>query len=222
MSTAEYEYTVHVDSAYVMTPNAALDAFTTRLVLSNINHLSDMNAQVLATFSGTVPALSGKAGYLTPGTPAAVDTPYAIVSATFPICLRARGQSYRVRIRIGGASANAGATATFRAVLSSAASGPGAVAEDSDAVFKTAGTTSTSAAWLTGTSRGAAGYTTMIEMNPAEVAGCIVSRSTSASLGGSTTSVDIALVTLSVFGFTTNVTYPPRLYSVYAAEVIGT
>jgi hypothetical protein len=222
MSTAEYAYRVLVDANFVAYDNQPLDAFTTRLVLSNLNHLSDMNAQVCATLSTSVAGLSGKLGYLTPGTPAAVDTPYAIVSATFPICIRERGQSYRMRIRIGGATANATATATFRAVLSSASTAPAAVSDASDAVFLTAGTTSTTAAWLTGASQGSGAYTTMIEMNPTQVAGAIVSRPTTDLLAGVPTSVDIALVTLSVFGLTTNVTHSPRLSGLYAAEVIGT
>ena len=90
-----------------------------------------------------------------------------------------------------------------------------------DASYTTAGTASVTAAWLTGTSDGSGAYTTMMEMSAEQAALCMTDMATTISLGGDPASVRVCWVTLSVFAQTTNVTYVPRLYGLYAAEVIG-
>ncbi len=221
MATSEYHYRVLLDLADVGVAKKALDPTTSRSLMSNLNHMADEFAQVRVTYSGTVAALSGKAGYLSSRTPTSTATPYAVTSWSFPMSIRAQGQSYKLRVRIGGATANATATATFTAVLSPGNTAPASVGDASDAVYVTAGTASTAAAWLTGVSQGAGAYTTMMEMNAAQVAACWNDFPTKVSLSGDPATVTCAWVTLSIFAETTNVTHVPRLYSVYAAEVIG-
>jgi hypothetical protein len=221
MSTSEYSYRVLVDTAAVGDATHALDARTSRIVLSNLNHLADEFAQARVSMSGTVSALSGKAGYLTSRTPTAADTPYLVVSYTFPISVRALGQSYKLRVRVGGATANAAADATFRLVLSPGPEAASLVLGASDASYTSAKTSSTTAAWLTGSSDGAANYSTMVEMSASQVAMCMTEFATTESLGGDAASVMVPWATLSVFAETTNVTHVPRLYALNAAEVIG-
>jgi hypothetical protein len=221
MSTSEYERRILTDSNDVMGQPKALDALSARIVMSNLNHLADEFAQVRAALSGTTASLSGKAGYLTSGTPAAIDTPYQVCTTSFPICVRAAGQSYKFRVRIGGASANGASSATFYATLSAGGEAPALTTDATDATFVTTPTTSTSAAWLTGASQGAAAYTTMMEMSPAQVATCMSSFATRMAIGGDAASVTVPWVTLTVFASTTNVSHVPRLYGVSLAEVIG-
>ncbi len=221
MSTSAYEYRILMDTDEVCKATNALDALTTRFLINNANHLADEFAQVVTCMSSTVAAISSKVGYLTPRTPTLTATPYAIVSHTFPIKVRAAGQSYRFRIRIGGASGSTAST-KFYAVLSRANAAIDALAAADDAVFETAATTSSTAAWLTGTSMGDEGYTTMIEMTAAQVALCSTVESTLTDLAGSSVSVTFALATLSIFATTANVAHVPRLYAVSCAEVIGT
>jgi hypothetical protein len=220
MSTSEYEYRVLVDPAIVLGSTNALDSRTSRILMSNFNHLADEFAQVPIAMSGTVPALSGKSGYLTTGTPALTGTPYAVGSWTFPIKVRASGQSYRFRVRIGGASGNTAST-TFYLTLSNGRPSRIATATD-DSVFKTDATTSSTAAWLTGDSLGPLASATLMEMTGEQVEACTVVRSTLTTAGGNAVSVDVALVTATVWATTADVTHVPRLYAVYLAEVIGT
>jgi hypothetical protein len=221
VATSEYEYRVLFDTNAVGDATAALDARTARIILSNLNHLADEFAQARVAMSGTVAALSGKSGYLTSRTPVATNTPYLVVSYTFPLSIRAAGQSYKVRVRVGGATANAAAAATFRLVLSPGFDASAAVSGPTDASYTSGATSSTSAAWLTGASDGTNAYATMMELNSAQVDLCMAEFATSVSLGGDPASVNVPWVTLSVFAETTNVTYVPRLYSLLASEVVG-
>ncbi len=227
MSTSEYEYRVLTDTNEYGDSPQALDAFTSRIVMSNLNHLADEFAQVRCALSGTVAALSGKAGYLTSRTPTAINTPYAVVSTSFPMLVRGSGASYKLRVRIGGASSNVAAAAIFTAVLSLGRDAPAAVGDASeapytDAVYITDATASTAAAWLTGASQGPGGYATLMEMNAAEVEACALDFPTTDAPGGGAVTVRVAWVTLTIFASTSNVTYVPKLFAVYAAEVIGT
>lgn len=221
MSTAEFPYRVLIDTNDVGVSTHALDARTARIVISNLNHLSDEFGQVCVNMSGTTAALSGKAGYLTPGTPAFVTTFYFVTSFKFPIKVRAGGQSYKFRIRIGGASGNTAATSFLAGLGPGIIRLSGASGGTTDNFFRTADTTTTTAAWLTGASLGPNAYTRMIEMAPDQVSRCVVDRETLVALGGAPASVEVALVTLNIWATTANVTHVPRLYSVYLAEVIG-
>jgi hypothetical protein len=224
VATSEYEYRVLVDTNDIGGTTHALDARTSRIIVSNINHLSDEFAQVLSCRSGTVPALSGKSGYLTTNTPTFAGTPYLVTADTVPIKVRAGGQSYRIRVRVGGASGNTASTVFYVAAApvgmapASIVTSAGAI----DSIYQTAATTSSTAAWLTGASRGPNAYTTMIEMTATQVEACVVTRPTLTALGGDSSTVQVALVQLSVWATTANVAHVPRLYALSAAEVIGT
>ena len=221
MATADFKYRILTDTNAFGDSTDALDAFTTRVVMSNLNHTADEFSQVRCAISGTTPSLISKAGYLVSRTPSAVSTPYSIASVSFPISVRASGKSYRMRIRLGGATANVAANAIFYAALSAGADAASSLLTASDASFTTALTASTTAAWLTGTSRGTNAWTTMIELSAAQMAACYVDFPTTVSLGGAPASVRVPWVTLTVFSSTSDILYTPRLYAVYAAEVIG-
>ena len=74
MGTSEFGYRVLIDTSDVGNSTNAVDVIWARSIMNNANHLADEFAQVRATMSGTVPALSGKAGYLTSRTPIATET----------------------------------------------------------------------------------------------------------------------------------------------------
>ncbi len=221
MATSEYGYRVLIDTAAVGGQTQALDARTSRIVMSNLNHMADEFAQVRVALSSTKISSFYAEPYLTSRQPQTPGVPYLITSASFPMNVRVQGQAYKLRVRIGGATANAAATATFYAVLGQGHRASADVSLASDAVYVTAGTASTSAAWLTGASQGAQAYTTMVEMDAAATALCLAQFPTAEQLGGDPVSVPLTWATLSIFASTTNLSYVPRLYSVYAAEVIG-
>ncbi len=218
MSTSEFECRILTDAADYGLSTNPLDVATSRYVINNLNHLSDEFGQVLSCMSSTVAALSGKTGYLTPATPAATGVFYPVVSHTFPIKVRAAGQSYKFRIRIGGASGNTAST-LFLAQLTG---GSGLLTSGTDAQYVTAATTSSTAAWLTGASLGPNAYTTLMELTSEQVNRCLISMPTTIDLGGDDASVQVAMVTLLISASTANVAHVPRLYNVMLAEVIGT
>ncbi len=221
MATSEYEYRVLIDLATVGGQTHALDARTSRIVMSNLNHMADEFAQVRVAMSNTKISSFYADPYLTSQTPAAADVPYLVTSATFPMNVRVQGQAYKLRVRIGGATANAAATATFYAVLGQGSRAAVGLFEASDSVYVTSGTASTSAAWLTGVSQGTEAYTTMMEMDAAKTSLCLAQFPTNVELGGDPATVAVTWATLTIFASTTNAAYTPRLYGLYAAEVIG-
>ena len=187
-------------------------------MLNNLCHYADVFVQVRAAFN-TSPRV-GK-GYIDSTTPSVVNTPFFIWSTSFPIFLRSDGSSYKLRIRIAGASSDGVNAVRFRAVIGPATTISRIVTTATDAQFLTATTTSSTAAWLTGSSQGTDAYTTMIEMTADEVANAIVTTSTPVDIAGGGRSVAQAVVTLAVYGQTANVAATPRLHGVYACEWVG-
>lgn len=208
MSTAEFTYVVATDPAYVATANEPQDALTSRVLLSNANHLADEFAQVRVAWSD----LSGQASTAT--------TPFTnlpLIAFRFPVNLRANGDAYRLRVRVGGIVASG--TATFRVVVGMP-SPVGALrswggAGDREFVTSALGTSS---AWLTGTSQGPNASPDLLYVPSALITPAMFE--TTDVLSGNTTSVMVPMLQLTVYCTATAST--PKVTAVYCAEVIST
>ncbi len=217
--TSIYGYRIRAGSQFGTGGTSPISAVYARRVLSNnLCHYADIFGQVRASWSGS---LSAKLAYLVPTTPTVVNVPFLIWSTTFPISMRASLNTYKLRIRLAGASSDNTNAVRFRAVIGPASSIARLAVDAADYVFLTATTTSSTGAWLTGASQGSAAYTTMIGMTQRDVSDALVTTGTKIDIGGAGASVPQCLVTLAVYGQTANVAAVPRLYGVYAAEWVG-
>lgn len=223
MATSPLQYPVTFEAAEMATTKKPLDAFTVRnVLLNNLCHYADEAAQARVNWCLPRSVVSGGQGYLLPvaGTVIAGFL-YSFRSWTFPICLRASGRSYRMRIRISGSTGGSG-NATFYATLT-----PGEIplglagtwlVDDSTFSATTAGT---GAAWLTGASLGDGAYTTMVELRPDQTVACYRNLTDLDVLAGEFRGVLVPVVTLTVYGVTDTNGVIPKLYAVYAAEYVG-
>lgn len=220
MTTSPYGYRVRIGSQFGTGGESPISApYARRVALNNLCHYADVFGQVRASWASS-PRVGGK-GYLTPTTPTVVDTPFLIWGTHFPIAVRADGSAYKLRIRIAGASSDGLNAVRFRAVLSPAAYNAAVSTRAEDYVFLTTTTTSSTAAWLTGTSQGADAFTTMVELTSRDVSEAATITSTLSDVGGSERAVAQTLVMLGVYGQTANLAAVPRLHGVYAAEWVG-
>lgn len=220
--TSIHSARIRMATATYAAAKAFVDPVATRdVVCNNLDHYADSMGQVRWAFSPGVSTFVTKS-YLTPRTSSVtVDTWYRITASTpFPIPRRASGSSYKVRVRLGGASSG-GHAVKFAAVLV-----PLDVAADllavsnSDCVFETTTTTSASAAWLTGTSQASASATLM-QLTSDEADAATSLTDTPIDLSGASSSVAQCLVNIVVFGSTANTGSVPRLYGGFAADWIG-
>lgn len=222
MSTSPLKYPVTFEAAEMLTSKKPLDAFTARNVaLNNLCHYADEAAQARVNWCLPRSVVSGGQGYILPlaGTIIAGFL-YSFRSWTFPICLRASGRSYRLRVRIGGSTGGSG-NATFYATLTPSEVPLGlsgtTIADDSTWIGTTAGT---GAAWLTGAS-GSATYGNMVELRPDQTVATYRSTPSVDVLAGERRSVAVPTATLTIYGVTDTNGVSPKLYAVYAAEYIG-
>ncbi len=202
----------------------AIGASNTRdFVVNNLLHYADIFAQVRAAMALTKSTYSGGQGSISGyGSPDA-DVWYPILDVgPFPIPLRADGSSYRLRIRIGGASST-GHAVKFLACLAPSATAALGLANDiaDDFQFETVTTSSTTHAWLTGASRGSEAWETQIVVPAIYAAAWTQTTDTLDDLGGDAVSVDQCLVHLVILGSTANAASVPQLSGLYAAEWIG-
>jgi len=179
-------------------------------------------AQVRACFAPGTSTYASKS-YLTPRTSGVVvDTWYQIMATRpWPISLRADGSSYKLRLRVGGASSG-GHAVKFAVVLAPIENALEIVsASSTDASFETTTTTSASAAWLTGASQGSGAYTTMVTLDAATAALYMRNTDTPVDLSGARSTVAQCLVALTIYGSTANTGSVPRLYGLHAQEFVG-
>lgn len=217
MSTSEWGYVVDTDATILAATDTPLGNIGARAIVNNINHLSDEFAQVRLNWSDP----TGK-GYATGAASAFTNIP--VFSDTFPLTLRQSGDSYRLRIRIGGYYTGAGATtATLRAIVSGGMTAPGALRSwggAGDREFLTAGLTTTSA-WATGASQGTNAWTDMVYLPSALVT--TTQFTTIATVGGNTAVVDVPFAQLTIYASSTAAAaHGVYVTGVYLAEYIGT
>jgi len=220
--TSIHEKIVYFAKAHYGDADDPMDAVMMRDgVLNNALVLADEYAQVRCNWMSIVGG-SGQ-GYVGLPSSFAADTWYRIGEfARFPIQLRHTGRPYRLRIRIAGATTNAGGAARFAAVLSP----PGYLTppfldDADDSIYITSETTSTSHAWLGGVSQGSAARVTMLELSSELAARWATPASTLDDLGGNPATMSQVIVALTVFAKNASASYDSRLSGVYAAEYIG-
>ena len=234
MSTSPLGYRVVIgwDAFSAQRPLSAFD--TRNVVLNNLCHYADSYGQTLVNWSATAAALTGGYGYLYPGSPADLTgyLPSLIGMWKVPLRIRADGSSYKVRIRIGGASDTAGESVRFFAALALPGYGIGRVLYDGtvlagmpalhgDAIFGTVATTSTTPAWLTGVSQGNNGWSTMIQL-PADLVSSHLRMHGTFDETSAPESVLYTDTILVVFSLATHDGIGGRLYAVHACEWVGT
>jgi hypothetical protein len=227
MSTSPLNGRLLTDVSLFQDGNDPVDATLMRdVVLNNLCHFADEFAQVRVNWSAGVTTYTNGSGYLTTRT-TGLDTSswfHIQTFGPFPIALRQSvglgGASYRLRVRIAGAS-SAGNAVTFRAALTSYSAGQSAVNGELDDHIFEATTSSTSMGWLTGTSQGVNAWTTQIVVPSAYVGTWLVPVSTKTDIGSDLAAVTQCVVSLQVWAKTSNTASVPRLGAVYAAEWIG-
>lgn len=220
MTTSPYGYRVRTGSQFGTAGSSPISAvYARRVLLNNLCHYADIFGQVRVAWASS-PRV-GK-NYVTPTTPTVTNSPYLIgASEPFPIAVRRNGQSYKLRVRIAGASSDNTNAVRFRVVLAPVTSAGSLVLDAADYVFLTATTTSSTAGWLTGASQGSGAYTTMVALSAEQAASMQQTTGTLSDISGTPVGVQQVLVSLQVYGQTANVAAVPRLHGVYAAEWVG-
>lgn len=222
MSTSVFKYPVTFEAAEMATVKKPLDAFTVRNVIhNNLCHYADEAAQVRVNWCLPRSVVSGGQGYINTGSVSVIaGFLYSFRSWTFPICLRASGRSYRLRIRVAGSTGGSG-NATFYATLTPSEIPLGLagtwLTDDSTWSASTAGT---GAAWLSGASLGGT-FGNMIELRPDQTVATYRNTPTVDVLAGERWAVAVPTATLTIYAVTDTNAVSPKLYAVYAAEYIG-
>jgi len=210
---------IALDSGELVEEDGA-DVSLMRTLENNAQHFADQSAQVRVNMSGPANPLTTKqigAGDVDTWLPIAVFGP-------FPLRVRADGNPYLIRARIGG-SASAANSITLRAALApvlGAATGRGSEyirghIEDNGVNVLEASTSSTSAAWLTAT-----GSRTTLDATGLVIESQFTLATVSAA-GGAVRDVSVraAMFGLHVWGLSTTSGTQPQLDALYAAEFVG-
>ena len=226
MSTSPLNGRLLTDTTLFQGGNDPVDTVLVRdVVQNNLCHFADEFAQVRVNWSAGVTTYTNGAGYLTARTASILSNfAYHIASfGPFPIALRqsssTTGASYRLRVRLAGASSD-GSAVTFYAVLGPpyAATALSYVAED----VTWAGTTSSGTmAFLTGASLGANAFTTQVVVPGSYLSRFLTETATKDDISGNRAGVQQCLVSLHVFCSSVTGTATGRLGAAYAAEWIG-
>ena len=226
MSTSPLSGRLLTDTTLFQGGNDPVDTTITRdVIVNNLCHFADEFAQVRVNWSAGQTAYTNGSGYLTTRTSSLRTTyRYHIASfGPFPIALRqsnaSTGASYRLRVRLAGASSDGNAV-TFYAVLGPpyAATALAYYAED---LTWAANTSSTTMGWLTGASSGANNWSTQVVVPGSYLSRMLTETATKDDLGGNRAGVQQCLVSLHVFASVQIATSVPRLGAVYAAEWVG-
>lgn len=199
--------------------NAALDAgFARDVVHNNLAHFADQSAQVHICWAATGPGINAATTYFV-----ASESTY-LSFGPFPLRLRQDGRSYKLRIRIAGATTGGDYSVRFFAVIAPAGEAQQHLVA-ADSVYQT-GVAAGGAAWLTGASIGPNAYPTMIEIPASLTSQWVATTSTLDNVGGDPVGVEQCLVSLNIRASLTwlggGSSIPQaRLHGVYLAEYIG-
>lgn len=226
-------------TSVLVTPNAPVDSGESRHTVSNLVHLADECGQVWAC-DGLIHGRYQD----TDITPPSMTVPLHIARVTCnnirtrPIASDITSQStadgggFALRVRIGGATNGVAGTAYFYAIAGSWADDPisGAAATRAYAIASgdspranemTASTTTSTEAWLSGTSSG--GASTVITLTAAQVALCARNIATYSYDAAGTAIVaqrTVYTVAVDIFGWATTNNVGPRLHGMYVAEYV--
>lgn len=220
MSTSIFEARLAFDSTE-HGDDKAFSAHYAQTLANNIAHFYDSMGQVRVAWSvlgsGSRP---GGAQALTPITPTSTSVWYPIsYFGPFPLTLQASGAAFPMRVRLAG-GADQNLEVSFRAILAPAIVAPERVLDESDLSDREDFTTTNphnTPAWLS------PAVDNLISLSADKVAaGTNLAFPTRKATGDTTEyTTQVALMTLSVWAKTTNVTATPQLTGLYAAEVLS-
>lgn len=200
--------------------DAAVDTIVARdHAINNVNHYADIMGQVRANW------ITQSGAYIENDPGSSKLWRQMWYAGQFPISLLPDGSSYRVRVRVAGCAENASYLVRFAVTL--CATNPGAIAGvvpgtvATDAIWRTGSITSTTPAWLTGTSDGDNGWENMISMTATEAAACVRRTATVLDTNGVGVEVVQAMVHAVVWGYDDDVAHHARLYGVSLEEWPG-
>jgi len=191
-------------------------------------HAADSMAQVRVNYNPILAGASeGQDSFETIETPASTSD-FLLVGGTpfgpWPLTIRANGAPYKLRVRFAGAVASTVATATFRVVifpLIRISTSDITLAVDS--TFE-ATTSSATVDWISGTSQGTVGSSTLITVTARQAQSWTreveVFNAVSSPAAG--VSIEQVRVMAYVFAKTTDVTKLPRMHALHIEEYIGT
>jgi hypothetical protein len=233
MSTSIHNGRVQFADSLYGTDNDPADVTILRDgVVNGLLHCADSYAQVRVNFvHPDYSTFAAAAAYEYNQTVDTTPTPnawYRMEGSPFgewPLTLHDDGTPYVLRVRVGGASSGGAATGTitFRVVIAPANAGLGELELAADHIFETAGTTSTSVAWLTGATRGSGAHTTRMELSATRAGRWTREIDVYDAVSSATQrQVRQCLVSAHVFAKTTNALDVPRLHALYLAEYVGT
>lgn len=221
--TSELGYRVrHEASAVFNADDRPVGNYAARSILTNgLNFYADIHAQQRMCFAARAIGPTKDAFF---GTNSLEWTQVA-ASGAFPIAIRENGESYRIRLDVGGCTENAGTKVNFAVVLAPIIDAPSVLETvatvDTDSVWTSGDVSSATPAYVSGTSRGPAASARLIGLTALEVSQYTVATGTPVDIGGASGAVPQCLVNLVVFAKTEDVLYQARLYNVCAQEWSG-
>lgn len=244
MSTSPLEYVNKVGYS-ALSAQRPLSVFDVRNVtLNNLCHYADGFGQVVVAWSGTKSTLTHGYGFLfSAGEPVGTlvaGVPYTLGHWSCPLRIRANGSSYKLRVRVAGASGTPGESVCFFATIgmpgvwamNTIYDGTGyeygpitpgtrtaTITEHGDAVHETASTTSGTPAWLTGVSRGTNAWDDLIGL-PADLASAYQRTHATTNEVGDAEVVTYIDASLIVFCVAQTAGVTGQLHGVYACEWI--
>lgn len=198
-------------------------------VMHGLLHAADSMAQVRVNYLPIASAAAEGQDSFETTEPPANTTDYLLLGGSpfgpWPLTVRANGQPYKLRVRIAGAVSATPATATFRVILAAAGArlSETDILEALDSTFE-AEATSTTAAWLSGSSQGSLANSTLITVSTDQVRSWtrnvpIFNAVSSPSAGQTIRQVGVKVY---VFAKTTNTSRLAQLHALHIQEYIGT
>lgn len=185
---------------------------------NNVNHYGDVYGQCRANFSAC--PLVPNSGYIECSSDLTNQWHPMFSTGAFPVTTMHDGTPYRIRFHIAGSNGGASDVVRFAVVLSRVGASRNVLdSAGLDGWWQTGNITSSSAAYLSGTSQGTGAYARMVEMTAAERAACVVTSETIADVSGPSIGVSQTLVEVSVYAQHDKLSSRARLYAFSAWEV---
>ena len=195
-------------------------------IANGLLHCADSYAQVRVNvaFADASTFGSGAAEYISgPAAPTAGQ--WFRVAAPFgpwPLTLHADGTPYKLRVRIAAASTSGGSVQTLRVVIAPDAFAALERDTEADSVYEVT-TSSTTPAWLGGTSQGSIASGTMLTVSAEQAAAWITNTEIFDAVSSATPrTVQQCLVSAHVFAKSASGSETTRFHALHIAEYVGT
>lgn len=222
MSTSQHSARIRWPSTWPSANDAIGPVVARDVAVNNVNHYSDVFGQCRANFAPC--ALSGP-GYIQSTSALTNEWSPIWTSGPFSACLMPDGQPYRLRVHLAGSNGGSTTKARFAVILgrvnttrSYTESGGTVVA--SDAVWLSAETSTSTAAYLTGSSQGTGAYARMCSLTAVEGSRAMVMGTTITGVSGASVGVLQCMLELVVYAQHENASNPARLHAFSAWEVV--